>query len=109
MSEIGPTVLRKIYVIYGKFTQSSKTYPGGPIRAHMAPCGPIYGPIWAPTRTGQYLLNFTNKLDIRRHAKDEEEAREKFRPNVGPGHGPEVPDMIQKKKRTCPVILPESR
>ena len=45
---------------YGKFTEvygTSKTCPGGPIRAHMDPYGPIYGPIWV--HMGPYGSSWT--------------------------------------------------
>ena len=37
MCEISPKVLRKVYVKFTESTESSKTCPGGPIRAHMGP------------------------------------------------------------------------
>ena len=41
--EIGPKVLRKVYRKFTESSESSKTCPGGPIRAHMGPYGPQPG------------------------------------------------------------------
>ena len=51
MCEIGPKVLRKVYVIFQDLSRRTHKGPYGPIRAHIwahkGPYGPIYGPIRA--------------------------------------------------------------
>ena len=51
-SVLGPKRAKFVQKSYGKFTESLRNFQDLSRRTHKGPYGPIYGPIWAPTRTG---------------------------------------------------------